>query len=211
MSDAVGESASEPEYQMRVGDDGRTILGRHGNVQKFDPLVVAWGDCDEANAAISVALAVSGFSIDLTSTLASVQNDLFDLVSDLAVPLNDPEPAPARIHAAHVVRLERAIEHFTKETPEPEGHVLPVGTVPAATLYQARSVVRRAERSVWMAIDAHPGIVNVLAARYLNRLSTLLFAMARGANVEHGDVYWEPEATFHAMEREAEEPIEPLE
>ncbi|WP_168627128.1 cob(I)yrinic acid a,c-diamide adenosyltransferase [Cryobacterium sp. BB307] len=211
MSDAVGDSAPRPEYQARVGDDGRTVLGRHGDVPKFDPRVAAWGDCDEANAAISVALAVSGFSIDLTSTLASIQNDLFDLVTDLAVPLDDPQPADARIHDAHLVRLERAIEHFAKEAPEPAGYVLPVGTVPAATLYQARAVVRRAERTVWMAIDAHPGAVNVLAARYLNRLSTLLFAMARGANIEHGDVYWEPEATFHAMEREAEEPIEPLE
>jgi cob(I)alamin adenosyltransferase len=194
--------AAEPALYTGRGDSGRTAFGRHGDVAKTDVRVAAYEDCDEANAAVSVAMAVGGLPIGVTSTLASVQNDLFDLVADLAVPLDDPEPASARIRESHLTRLERAVDHFAQEAADLSGFVLPGGTVAAALLYQARAVVRRAERAVWAAVEAHPTSVNPLAARYLNRLSALLFVLARGANVEHGDVQWVPEASARAMAQE---------
>jgi cob(I)alamin adenosyltransferase len=194
-------SAESALYTGR-GDSGRTTLGRHGEVAKTDVRIAAYEDCDEANAAVSVAMAVGGLPIEVTSTLASVQNDLYDLVADLAVPLDDPEPATARIHESHLTRLERAVDHFAQEAADLSGFVLPGGTIGAALLYQARAVVRRAERTVWAAVEAHPAAVNPLAARYLNRLSALLFVLARGANVEHGDVQWVPEASARAMAQE---------
>ncbi|MCU1424380.1 MAG: ATP:cob(I)alamin adenosyltransferase [Microbacteriaceae bacterium] len=184
------------------GDSGHTTLGRHGDVAKTDVRVAAYNDCDEANAAVSVAMAVGGLPIEVTSTLASVQNDLYDLVADLLVPLDDAEPAKARISEYHLTRLERAVDHFAQQAADLSGIVLPGGTVAAALLFQSRAIVRRAEASVWAAVEAHPTSINPLAARYLNRLSALLFVLARGANVEHGDVRWVPEASAHAMARE---------
>ena len=173
---------------------------------KTDVRVAAFEDCDEANAAVSVVMAVSNLPIEITSTLASVQNDLFDLVADLAVPLNDPEAAIARISEPHLTRLERAVDHFERQAADLSGRVLPGGTVAASLLYQARAVVRRAERTVWSAVEAHPSVVSPLCARYLNRLSTLLFVIARGANAEHGDVQWVPEASALAMAQEDDGP-----
>jgi cob(I)alamin adenosyltransferase len=195
---------ADPEILQRDGDNGRTEFGRYGQLPKWDARVVASADCDEANAVIGVALSVTGFTVEVTSTLASVQNDLLDVRADLAVPLDGGEEATARIHEAHLVRLERAILHFQQEPADLDGIVLPGGTVAAATLYHARAVVRRAERMAWVAYDAHPEGVSVLTAQYLNRLSALLFVLARGANVEHGDIYWQPEASSRAMEVEPE-------
>ena len=195
-----------PALYTGRGDSGRTTFGRHGDVAKTDVRVAAFEDCDEANAAVSVVMAVSNLPIEITSTLASVQNDLFDLVADLAVPLNDPEAAIARISEPHLTRLERAVDHFERQAADLSGRVLPGGTVAASLLYQARAVVRRAERTVWSAVEAHPSVVSPLCARYLNRLSTLLFVIARGANAEHGDVQWVPEASALAMAQEDDGP-----
>lgn len=199
MADLEESDGAEPAYYTGEGDTGRTNFGGHGNVAKSDVRLVAYADCDEANAAVSVAMAAGGLPIHVTTTLASVQNDLFDLVADLAVPMDGSEQALARIQESHIERLERAINHFAEEASDLSGYVLPGGTVAAALLYQARSVVRRAERAAWAAVDAHPDAVNPLTGRYLNRLSSLLFVIARGANVEHGDVKWVPDASAKAM------------
>lgn len=191
-----------PALYTGRGDAGRTNFGRHGDVAKTDLRVAAYEDCDEANAAVSVAMALGDVDIGVRSTLASVQNDLFDLVSDLAVPLDAAAPAIARIGDSHLTRLERAVDHYVQEAEDLSGFVLPGGTVAASLLYQARSVVRRAERTVWVAVEAYPTLVSPLCARYLNRLSTLLFVLARGANAEHGDVQWAPGASALAMAQE---------
>ncbi|WP_167043385.1 cob(I)yrinic acid a,c-diamide adenosyltransferase [Salinibacterium sp. ZJ454] len=205
MADADEVEPTAAVYDSSVGDNGRTIFGRHGDLPKWDSRVAAWQDCEEANATISLSMAVSGFTIDVNSTLASVLNDLYDLGADLSVPFDDPEPAKARIHDEHLVRLERAIEYYRQNASDLSGHVLPSGTVAASSLFHARAVVRRAERMTWIAIQQHRQSVNVLTARYLNRLSTLLFVLARSANVPHGgDEYWQPEASYVAMEQEPE-------
>jgi cob(I)alamin adenosyltransferase len=202
MADRDDSALFAPALYTGRGDSGRTTFGRHGDVAKTDVRVAAFEDADEANASVSVVMAVSNLPIEITSTLASVQNDLFDLVADLSVPLDDPTPAAARISEPHLTRLERAVDHFEHQAADLSGRVLPGGTVAASLLYQARAVVRRAERTVWSAVEAHPRAVNPLCARYLNRLSTLLFVLARGANAEHGDVQWVPEASAVAMAQE---------
>ena len=202
MADLDEFEPAQPASYTGKGDSGRTTFGRHGDVAKADVRVAAYEDCDEANAAVGVAMAVGGLPIEVTSTLASVQNDLFDLVADLSVPLDDPEPVAARIRESHLARLDRAVDHFAQQAADLSGFVLPGGTVAAALLYNTRGVVRRAERAVWVAIEAHPTSVNPLAARYLNRLSSLLFVLARGANAELGDVRWVPEASARAMAQE---------
>ena len=174
-----------PALYTGRGDSGRTNFGRHGDVAKTDVRVAAYEDSDEANAAVSVAMALGDVNIGVRSTLASVQNDLFDLVADLAVPTDAAEPAIARIGESHLTRLERAVDHYVQEAADLSGFVLPGGTVAASLLYQARAVVRRAERNLWVAVEAYPTVINPLCARYLNRLSTLLFVLARVANAEH--------------------------
>lgn len=185
----------EPAYCMRSGDSGCTDFGAYGTLSKYDARVAAYQDCDEANAAVSGAVAGGGLPVHLVSTLVSVQNDLFDLATDLQVPMDSSEPAGVRMVDEHVERLQRAIDHFAPTAGDLSGMILPGGTVAAALLYQARTVVRRAERSVWAAIDQHPGKINPVAGRYLNRLSGLLFVLARAANAEHGDVTWVPGAS----------------
>ncbi|TFD76100.1 cob(I)yrinic acid a,c-diamide adenosyltransferase [Cryobacterium sp. Sr8] len=202
MADLDEFEPAQPASYTGKGDSGRTSFGRHGDVAKTGARVAAYEDCDEANAAVGVAMAVGGLPLEVTSTLASVQNDLFDLVADLSVPLDDPESAAARIRESHLARLERAVDHFAQQAADLSGFVLPGGTVAAALLYQARGVVRRAERGVWAAVEEHPTSVNPLGAAYLNRLSSLLFVLARGANADLGDVKWMPEASARAMAQE---------
>ncbi|MEX1079544.1 MAG: cob(I)yrinic acid a,c-diamide adenosyltransferase [Homoserinimonas sp.] len=204
MVTADDGSANALTSRTHEGDSGRTNLGGYGEVAKTDLRVAAYAECDEANAAVSVAIAAGALPNHVTSMLASVQNDLFDLVTDLSSPLT--VEADARIQEAHIERLERAIQHFVQEASDLSGMILPGGTLAAALLYQARGVVRRAERAVWNAIEAYPDQLNPLTARYLNRLSQLLFVIARGANVEHGDVLWEPEASARAMAAETPGP-----
>jgi cob(I)alamin adenosyltransferase len=201
MIGADDAGANELTKKSHEGDSGRTRLGAHGEVSKTDARVAAYAECDEANAAVSVAIAAGALPVHITSMLASVQNDLFDLVTDLSSPLNGE--SDARIQEAHIERLERAVDHFVQEATDLSGMILPGGTLAAALLYQARGVVRRAERAVWTAMEAFPDQLNPLTARYLNRLSLLLFVIARGANAEHGDVLWEPEASARAMAAES--------
>ncbi len=181
----------------RTGDDGTTGLGDFSRTSKNDPRLIAYADCDEANSAIGVALAAGNPEPKLVKLLQRVQNDLFDVGSDLCVPLADPDSNKLRITAEYVERLEAACDEWNAPLPALRSFILPGGTPTAAYLHVARTVTRRAERSVWAALEAHgsagAGGVNPLTAKYLNRLSDLLFILCRVANLDAGgDVLWVP-------------------
>jgi cob(I)alamin adenosyltransferase len=179
----------------RTGDDGTTALGDMSRSPKTAPRVVAYGDVDELNSAIGVALALGGLDADLVEILTAVQNDLFDLGADLCTPIvPDPKWEPLRIDQSYVDRLEAACDTFNARLQPLDSFVLPGGTPGAALLHVARTVARRAERVVWVLIGAEPKATNPLAATYLNRLSDLLFILARVANLATGDVKWTPAA-----------------
>jgi cob(I)alamin adenosyltransferase len=178
----------------RTGDAGTTHLGDMSRVPKTDPRLVAYADVDEANCAIGVALALGSPPAGMTDLLRSIQNDLFDVGADLCNPITpDPEFPPLRITAAYTERLEAACDAHNEALPKLTSFILPGGTPAAALLHQARVVVRRAERSVWALLDADAERTNAETARYLNRLSDLLFILSRVAN-PGGDVLWEPGA-----------------
>lgn len=176
----------------RTGDDGTTGLSDFSRVSKNDPRLIAYADCDEANAALGVALAVGAAEDRMARVLRRVQNDLFDAGADLSTPVvANPKYPPLRITPAYVERLERWCDEFNDELEPLNSFILPGGTVLAAQLHVARTVVRRAERAAWAAVDAAPEDTSVLPAKYLNRLSDLLFILGRVAN-PGGDVLWKP-------------------
>ncbi len=178
----------------RTGDDGTTALGDFSRTAKTDPRIAAYADANEANAAIGTALALGELPEELRAVLVRVQNDLFDVGADLCTPVvTDPEVPPLRVEQAYVDRLEADCDRFLAGLEKLRSFILPGGTPGAALLHQACTVVRRAERSTWAALEQHGDTMNRLAATYLNRLSDLLFVMARMANKEHGgDVLWVP-------------------
>ncbi|MDP9418421.1 MAG: cob(I)yrinic acid a,c-diamide adenosyltransferase [Actinomycetota bacterium] len=177
----------------RTGDDGTTALGDMSRTAKTDPRLVAFADVDEANSAIGVALAVGRPGHELRAILLRVQNELFDVGADLCTPVvPDPAYPPLRITAGYVERLESDCDRFNEGLAALRSFVLPGGTAAAALLHVARTVVRRAERSTWAALAAYGESMNPLTARYLNRLSDLLFILARVANGDEGDVLWVP-------------------
>ncbi len=177
----------------RTGDDGTTALGDMSRAAKTDPRIAAYADANEANASIGVALALGGLPGEVTAVLTRVQNDLFDVGADLATPVaeNPPYP-PLRVEQSYIDRLESDCDRFLEPLEKLRSFILPGGTAGAALLHQACTVVRRAERSTWTALDAHGESMNPLTAKYLNRLSDLLFILARTANAEQGDVLWVP-------------------
>ncbi len=176
----------------RTGDDGTSALGDFSRVSKTDPRLVAYADCDEANSAIGVALALGALPADLAEVLRGVQNDLFDVGADLCTPIvADPKHPPLRITDAYVERLEGWCDEFNERLEPLRSFVLPGGTPGAALLNVARTVARRAERSVWALLAVDEERTNPLTARYLNRLSDLLFILGRLANPD-GDVLWRP-------------------
>ncbi len=178
----------------RTGDDGTTGLSDFSRVSKTDLRLVAYADCDEANSAIGVAIALGEPDQDTAGVLRQVQNDLFDAGADLSTPvLENPEHPPLRITQAYVDRLEGWCDKYNEPLPTLKSFVLPGGSPLSALLHVARTVVRRAERSAWAAVEAHPEGVSVLPAKYLNRLSDLLFILSRAANPD-GDVLWRPGA-----------------
>jgi cob(I)alamin adenosyltransferase len=155
---------------------------------------VAYADCDEANAAIGVAVALGNPDERLLDVLRQVQNDLFDAGADLSTPVvENPEYPPLRIQQAYIDRLEKWCDEFNEPLPALNSFILPGGTPLSALLHVARTVARRAERSAWLAIEAHGDSISVLPAKYLNRLSDLLFILSRVANPD-GDVLWRPGA-----------------
>lgn len=180
----------------RTGDDGTTSLGDMSRTGKNDPRLKAYADVDEANCAIGVVLAHGGVDEDVRSLLTGIQNDLFDVGADLCTPvIENPEHPPLRITDSYVESLERACDEYNERLEPLRSFVLPGGTLAAANLHVARTVVRRAERSTWAALDMYHGGMNPLTATYLNRLSDLLFILARVANsTSEGDVLWQPGA-----------------
>ena len=200
----------------RTGDDGTTGLGDFSRTSKTDPRLVAYADCDEAGAALGLALTCASDLPDaLRPVLLRIQNDLFDVGADLSTPLcESPKHPPLRVHSEWITELETECDRFGADLPTLRSFVLAGGTTASAYLHLARTVVRRAERAAWDAINTHgtepapgdgkdadrPGGVNLATAKYLNRLSDALFVFARYCNAQPsasgspavGDVLWQP-------------------
>ena len=173
----------------RGGDAGQTSLGDGSRVSKLDARIAAYGTVDELNAVFG--LVVAGACPDpVRELLLRVQNDLFDLGADLSVPLE--HQGRLRVTQAQVDDLERDCDRFNADLPELRSFILPGGTEAAARLHLARTVCRRAEREALVAAGAHA--VDPLALVYLNRLSDLLFILARAANAAagHEEPLWRP-------------------
>jgi cob(I)alamin adenosyltransferase len=176
----------------RTGDAGQTHLGDMSRVAKTDPRLVAYADVDETNSVLGVALALGAPSEEIAGLLRGVQNDLFDVGADLSTPIvPEPAHAPLRITTSYTARLETACDEHNAHLAALTSFILPGGTALGALLHQARTVARRAERSVWALLEVDPDRTNPETARYLNRLSDLLFILARRANPD-GDVLWQP-------------------
>jgi len=167
----------------RTGDDGSTALGDMSRTSKTDPRLVAYADVDEANAAIGVALALGGLPDAVSALLVRIQNELFDVGADLCTPVvPDPQFPPLRVEPEYVDRLELACDTFNEDLPHLRSFVLPGGTPGTALLHVARTVCRRAERRM---VALQPPVDAVLV-RYVNRLSDLLFVLAREVNHRAG-------------------------
>jgi cob(I)alamin adenosyltransferase len=173
----------------RGGDAGETSLGDGSRVSKLDPRIAAYGTVDETNAAIGVALA-GACPDSIRAVLARVQNELFDLGADLSVPLEREERL--RVTQEQVDALEHDCDRFNADLPELRSFVLPGGSEAAARLHVARTVCRRAERETLAASQSVS--VSPMTLRYLNRLSDLLFVLARSANMlaGHEEPLWMP-------------------
>src|SRR6476659_3381773 len=179
-------------FNPRTGDDGTTGLSDFSRVSKNDARLAAYADCDEANAAIGVAVALGNPDERILKVLTQIQNDLFDAGADLSTPVvENPEHPPLRITQSYIDRLESWCDEFNEPLPALNSFVLPGGSPLSALLHVARTVSRRAERSAWLAVEAHGDSISVLPAKYLNRLSDLLFILCRVAN-PGGDVLWQP-------------------
>jgi cob(I)alamin adenosyltransferase len=176
----------------KTGDNGTTGLVRGPRRRKDDLRIEAFGTVDEANSFIGMARLSTNSMPKIDGMMARIQNDLFDLGSDLATPGPDGETASLRVTAPQTKWLEEQIDQFNEGLAPLTSFVLPGGTPLSAALHVARTVVRRAERLTVALAAAEPDI-NAEAIRYLNRLSDLLFVMARVANAngEH-DVLWVP-------------------
>lgn len=191
----------------RTGDDGTTGLVGGVRVSKTDPRVEAYGTVDEANATLGAAVTACGpGNADLAALLTSLQHDLFDAGADLATPWSaDEQPGAAlRITPGQTARLERAIDHHNDGLGALTSFVLPGGSPLACALHVARTVARRAERCAVELQQREPQATSAEVVRYLNRLSDLLFVLARVAN-DNGtrDVLWVPGHTReHPASRE---------
>jgi cob(I)alamin adenosyltransferase len=171
----------------RSGDSGETHLGDRTRVRKTDPRVEAMGDVDELSSQIGLATATSGFSDRDASWLTRIQNDLYDVGADLAVPANDAKgKSRLRIGPEYVSWLEGACDEANSSLAPLKSFVLPGGTKAAAQLHVCRTVCRRAERHALRVEDVNPEVI-----RYLNRLSDLLFILGRAINGERY-LLWDP-------------------
>lgn len=171
----------------RTGDAGTTGLGDGSRVPKDHPRVEAYGTVDELNSALGVVLAVPGLPEAVTSCLTGIQHELFDLGGELCI------PGHLAIGAAYVTRLEQALDAFNESLPPLKEFILPGGGPAAAGCHLARTIARRAERRAWTL--GHSETVNPELLKYLNRLSDLLFVLARVlARHERGtEVLWRHE------------------
>ena len=192
----------------RTGDAGRTRLSDLSETSKTDPRVEAYGHVDEANSLLGLVAVQPDLDDHMRDVLRHIQNELFDCGADLSNPLaTDPPYEPLRVIQPYIDRLEAWCDEFGDPLPALRSFILPGGTQTAALLHLARSVIRRAERASWAAVEVYgtepatgdrPGGVSLLALGYLNRLSDLLFILARIANLGRfgpgtsGDVLWQP-------------------
>lgn len=176
----------------RGGDKGKTSLGGGGRVLKSSPRIAAIGDVDETNACIGLARLVAAEEID--KLLAHIQNDLFDMGADLCAPEEGKgSKERLRIHPHQITFLEEKIDYYNKPLPPLKSFVLPGGSPLSASLHQARAVARRAERTICVLKNTES--VNEYVIQYINRLSDLLFVLARFSNHQmDGDVLWVPGA-----------------
>jgi cob(I)alamin adenosyltransferase len=177
----------------RTGDAGTTRLGDNTETSKTDLRLEAYADVDELNSHLGHAVSTGGLDERTVAVLVHVQNDLFDVGADLATPVvPDPEFPPLRVEPAYVDRLEAWCDEFNEPLEALRSFILPGGAPGAAQLHVCRTVARRAERAGWRAHAEHGATMNPVALTYLNRLSDLLFILARHANREIGDVLWRP-------------------
>lgn len=177
----------------RTGDGGQTRLGDMSLTSKNDPRLHAYADVDEANAHLGVAIAIGELEPAIVEVLTQIQNDLFDVGADLCTPVvENPEYPPLRITQEYIDRLEGWCDHYNESLSPLRSFILNGGTKAAAQLHVVRTVVRRAERGAWAANETYADVMNPLAIKYLNRLSDLIFILARYANRENGDVLWVP-------------------
>ena len=180
----------------KTGDDGTTSLGDMSRTSKNDPRIEAYATVDEANSSIGVVLAMGDIKDEeIRKLLIRVQNDLFDVGADLCTPVVDnPTHEPLRVLESQIDYLETQIDKYNESLQPLRSFVLPSGTPAASLMHVARTVTRRAERATWHAIHSFGSGVNPITAKYLNRLSDLLFVLARYANKEIGDQLWVPGA-----------------
>jgi cob(I)alamin adenosyltransferase len=172
----------------RAGDAGETSLGDGSRVSKTDPRIEAYGEVDEVNSLLGLALAARELPEELRPWLEQVQNDLFDVGADLSVPLDD-ERERLRVRQEQVERLEELCDRVNERLEPLKSFVLPGGGEAAARLHVARAACRRAERAVVALADGED--VNPVALAYLNRLSDLLFILARAA-AQGDERLWKP-------------------
>src|SRR5450631_3336553 len=205
-SERISSMVNLTRIYTRTGDDGTTALGDFSRTTKTDPRLVAYADTDEANSAIGVAVTCGQVREDVRGVLVRVQNDLFDVGADLCTPLAATyEYPPLRVKDVWVDELEADCDRFNGELEKLRSFILPGGTPGSAYLHVARTVTRRAERSAWTALQTYGdqaapegspkgvGGINPLTAKYLNRLSDLLFILGRVANLPiGGDMLWQP-------------------
>ncbi|MFI7451760.1 cob(I)yrinic acid a,c-diamide adenosyltransferase [Nonomuraea sp. NPDC049714] len=178
----------------RTGDDGMTTLSDLSRTSKTDSRLAAYADVEEANAHLGLAMSHGTLSAELVAVLVRVQNELFDLGADLATPIaENPEFPPLRVEQSYVDWLEEQCDRFNEELKPLRSFILPGGDPATAALHLARVTVRRAERTTWAALEAHQDM-NPLTARYLNRLSDLLFILCRVAHAD-SEILWKPGGT----------------
>jgi cob(I)alamin adenosyltransferase len=178
----------------RTGDDGTTALGDFSRTTKNDPRLIAYADVDETNASIGVAMALGELDSEIVDVLFRIQNELFDVGADLCTPVKPDktsDSAALRVEESYVLELEADCDRFNDRLTPLRSFILPGGNAGSALLHQSRTIARRAERSTWLAIDVLGDSVNPLPAHYLNRLSDLLFILARTAS-QPADVLWVP-------------------
>ncbi|SDJ61008.1 cob(I)yrinic acid a,c-diamide adenosyltransferase [Nonomuraea jiangxiensis] len=178
----------------RLGDDGSTTLSDMSRTSKTDSRLAAYADVEEANAHLGVALSHGTLSAELVEILIRVQNELFDLGADLSTPVTDnPEFPPLRVEQSYIDRLEEQCDRLNAGLKPLRSFILPGGDPATAALHVARVTVRRAERTTWAALHEHDDI-NPLTAKYLNRLSDLLFIACRVAH-DGNEILWRPGGT----------------
>ncbi len=177
----------------KTGDDGTTSLGDMSRTSKNDARREAYATVEEANSYLGVVLTVDSLDSDIRKLIVRIQNDLFDVGADLCTPVVDePKHEPLRVLESQVTYIEEQIDKYNSHLAPLQSFVLPSGTPAAAHLHVARTIVRRAERKTWLAIHGFGEGVNKLTAKYLNRLSDLLFVLARYENKVLGDQLWVP-------------------